>query len=94
MRYCTFLAALLALCNWTFVMSGKAVAHGGTDFAVLDCEDEDGDKTERTFDCEDDDGDKGDSQRAVLDCEDEDGDKDGAAVLDCHDDDDDGGDKS
>jgi len=92
MKFCTFLAALLALGNWTFVMSGKAMAHGGTDFAVLDCEDEDGDKTERTFDCEDEDGDK--EGRAVLDCEDEDGDKDGAAVLDCHDDDDDGGDKS
>ncbi len=91
MKLCTFLAALLALCNWTFVVSGKAMAHGGTDFAVLDCEDENGDKTERTFDCEEED--HGDSQRAVLDCEDEGGDKDGA-VLDCHDNDDDGGDQS
>jgi hypothetical protein len=92
MKFCTFLAALLAFCNWTFVVSGKALAHGGTTFAVLDCEDEDGDKSERTFDCEDEDGDK---DEATLDCEDEDnGDSQLAVVLDCHDDDDDGGDQS
>jgi hypothetical protein len=59
---------MLALCSWTFGVSGKAMAHGGTDLAVLDCEDEDGDSS-RTFDCEDEDG---DASLAVLDCHDDD----------------------
>ena len=90
MKICTFLAALLALCNWSFVMSGKAMAHGGTDLAVLDCEDEDGDRSERTLRLR-----RRRRRRsrahvsiakmktattpsAILDCEDEDGDDDGA----------------
>ena len=86
MRLGTFLAALLALCSWTFAVSGKAMAHGGTDLAVFDCEDEDGDDSARVFDCEDEDGDK---DEATLDCEDEDGDDSSRAVLDCHDDEED-----
>jgi len=107
MKFYTFVAALLALCSWSFVVSGKAMAHGGTTFAVLDCEDEDGDESGRTFDCEDEDN--GDAELAVLDCEDEDcdsaertfdcedednGDSQRVAVLDCHDDDEDCGDQS
>lgn len=93
MKICTFLAALLALCNWTFVMSSKALAHGGTDLAVLDCEDEDGDddsaRAVLKCDCEDEEeGD--DAERAVLDCDDEEGDKDNA-TLDCEDEDQDDG---
>ena len=85
MKTYIWLAALLAVCNWGFTMSGTALAHGGSDFAVADCEDEDGEDTQRAvLDCEDEDGE--DTQRAVLDCEDEDND-DGRAVLDCEDED-------
>lgn len=82
MKLCTLFAALLALCNWTFVVSSNAWAHGGTDFAVatFDCEEEEGDDSARTFECDDEEGDDG---TRVLDCEDEDGDE-AAAVLDCH----------
>jgi hypothetical protein len=85
MRICTLLAALLALGNWTMVASGQALAHGGTDFAVLDCEDEDCEDSARVFDCEDE---ECEGDEAILDCEDEDGD-DSAAVLECHDDEED-----
>jgi len=69
MKFLTFLAAALALCNWTFVMSSKAMAHGGTTFAVLDCHDDDGDKDGTLLDCHDDDGDK---DGTLLDCHDDD----------------------
>lgn len=84
MKLCTLFAALLALCNWTFVVSSNAWAHGGTDLAVAtcDCEEEEGDDSGRTFDCEDE---EGDDSAPALDChDDEEGDEE-AAVLDCHD---------
>ncbi len=84
MKYCTLFAALLALCNWTSVVSSNAMAHGGTDLSIAkcDCEDEEeGDDTGRTFECEDE---EGDQSAAVLECHDDD-DEEPAAVLDCHD---------
>jgi len=96
MRTFTWLAALLALCSWSFAATGTALAHGGTDLRVIDCEDEDSDESARTLECEED---GEDAERAVLDCEDEDSDESRAvleceedgdeaerAVLDCHDD--------
>jgi hypothetical protein len=83
MRTFTWLAALLALCSWSFAATGTALAHGGTDLHVIDCEDEDGDESAAVLDCEDEDGDE---SRAVLECE-EDGDDAERAVLECHDDD-------
>jgi hypothetical protein len=90
MKTYIWLAALLAVGTWGFTMSGNALAHGGSDFAVADCEDEDdGEDSQRAvLDCEDEDGE--DSQRAILDCEDEDG-EDTERVLDCEDEDSDEG---
>lgn len=68
MRIGTFLAALLALGSWTFVVSGQASAHGGTDLAVFDCEDEECEGDQATLDCENGDG---DGSAAVLECHDE-----------------------
>jgi hypothetical protein len=70
MRICTLLAALLVLGNWTFVAGGQALAHGGTDFAVLDCEDEECEDSARVFDCEDEEC-EGDEIAAVLECHDD-----------------------
>ncbi len=52
MRFFTWLAVLVALCSWTSVMSGSALAHGGTDLAVLECDGEHGDDSGRTFECD------------------------------------------
>ena len=68
MKRLTFLAALLALSNWMFVTGGKAWAHGGTDLVGLQS---------AVLDCEDDDGDKDDSASTVLDCHDDDDDDNG-----------------
>ena len=82
MKYCTLFAAFLALANFSFVTSSQAWAHGGTTFAVLDCEDEEGEEA-RTFDCDEEEG----EEARAFDCEDEEG-EEAAAVLDCHDDED------